>query len=104
MQPGTVLYSTFSADAIRRLVLPHYDLSDSVECTFFNRGLNDTYLATCRWGARLRQYEGGAWRPFSESYLEVRPEDPMSLRHDGSFDYLVGFGEHVESEQLHLGA
>ena len=46
MQPGTVLYSTFSSAAIRQLLLAHYDLDDSVECTFFNRGLNDLYLVS----------------------------------------------------------
>lgn len=90
-------------------------------------------LATYRWAARLRQYEGGAWRPFSESYLEVRPqaastfallplfvilrhiwlqgyhawnapEDGLMLQFDGNFEYLVGFGEHVEAEQFHPGA
>jgi len=87
-------------------------------------------LATYRWAARLRQFEGGAWRPFIEAYLEVRPaaastlelvplfvilrhiwlqgyhawnsvEDGTIFRSDGSFDYLVTFCEHVESEQLH---
>ena len=87
-------------------------------------------LATYRWAARLRQFEGGAWRPFIEAYLEVRPaaastlelvplfvilrhiwlqgyhawnsvEDGTIFRSDGNFDYLVTFCEHVESEQLH---
>jgi len=87
-------------------------------------------LATYRWAARLRQYEGGAWRPFRESYLEARPaaastfellpmftilrhiwlqgyfawnavEDGMSFQTDGYFEHLVTFCEHVEAEQLH---
>lgn len=87
-------------------------------------------LATYRWAARLRQFEGGAWKPFIEAYLEVRPaaantlefvplfvilrhiwlqgyhawnsvEDGSSFQSDGHADYLVGFCEHVESEQLH---
>jgi Ser/Thr protein kinase RdoA (MazF antagonist) len=43
MQPGTVLYSTFSSEAVKQLILSRYDLGDSVDCTLFNRGLNDTY-------------------------------------------------------------
>ena len=87
-------------------------------------------LATYRWAARLRQFEGGAWKPFKEAYLEVRPaaadtlelaplfvilrhiwlqgyhvwnatEDGSSMQTDGYFDYLVKFCEHIESEQLH---
>ena len=86
-------------------------------------------LATYRWAARLRHFEGGAWRPFSEAYLEVRPaaastlqlmplfvilrhiwlqgyyvwnseEGGSSVQSDGFFDYLVTFCEHIESEQL----
>jgi Ser/Thr protein kinase RdoA (MazF antagonist) len=84
-------------------------------------------LATYRWAARLRQFEDGAWKPFSEAYLEVRPAAASTLelvplfvilRHiwlqgyyvwnsveaganflsDGYFDYLVTFGEQIESE------
>jgi Ser/Thr protein kinase RdoA (MazF antagonist) len=44
MQPVAVLYSTLAAATVKRLVLPHYGLDDSVECSFFNKGLNDTYL------------------------------------------------------------
>ena len=86
-------------------------------------------LATYRWAARLRQFEGGAWKPFIEAYLEVRPaaastlklvplfvilrhiwlqgyhfwnspEDGISFQSDGNFDYLVAFCEHIESEQF----
>lgn len=85
-------------------------------------------LATYRWAARLRQFEGGAWRPFSEAYLKVRPAAAdtfklvplfVMLRHiwlqgyhawnspenglnfpDGYFDHLVTFCEHLEAEQL----
>ena len=87
-------------------------------------------LATFRWAARLRQFEAGAWKPFSEAYLEVRPaaastlelvplfvilrhiwlqgyhawnsvESGSSFQSDEYFDRLVAFCEHVESEQLH---
>ena len=87
-------------------------------------------LATYRWAARLRQFEGGAWKPFIEAYLEVRPaaastlglvplfvilrhiwlqgyyvgnsaEEGISFQSDGYFEYLVTFCEHIESEQLH---
>ena len=86
-------------------------------------------LATYRWAARLRQFEGGAWQPFREAYLEARPvaagtlelvplfvilrhiwlqgyhawnavEDGVKFQSDGYFDYLVTFCEHLESEQL----
>jgi Ser/Thr protein kinase RdoA (MazF antagonist) len=44
MQPGAILYSTISAEAIRQMiVLPHYGYGRSVECTLFNAGQNDTY-------------------------------------------------------------
>ena len=44
MQPGAILYSTVSAEAIRQMIiLPHYGYGSSVECTLFNVGQNDTY-------------------------------------------------------------
>ncbi len=44
MQPGAILYSTISAEAIRQLILlPHYGYGNSVECVLFARGQNDTY-------------------------------------------------------------
>ena len=46
MPPATVLYSTFSSEAIKQLVLSHYNLDDPVECTLYSRGLNDTYLVS----------------------------------------------------------
>ncbi len=46
MLSGTVIYSTFSSDAIRQQILPHYHLGKSVECRLYNRGLNDTYLVS----------------------------------------------------------
>jgi Ser/Thr protein kinase RdoA (MazF antagonist) len=45
---GAILYSTFSSGAIKQLIVSHYDLDDSVECTLFSRGLNDTYLLSAR--------------------------------------------------------
>src|SRR4051812_40101835 len=44
MRNQTVIYSTLTADAIKERVLAKHDLGDSVECSFFHRGLNDTYV------------------------------------------------------------
>jgi len=41
-----VAYSTFAAEEILRLVLQHYELEHDAECTFFCRGVSDTYLLT----------------------------------------------------------
>jgi Ser/Thr protein kinase RdoA (MazF antagonist) len=44
MQPDAILYSTISAEAIRQMIVrPHYGYANSVECTLFNAGQNDTY-------------------------------------------------------------
>jgi Ser/Thr protein kinase RdoA (MazF antagonist) len=43
MQPGAILYSRLSAQAIEQLVLSHYELIHPVECIFFTSGVNDTY-------------------------------------------------------------
>lgn len=62
VQRGTILYSTFSSEAIQQLVLPHYEIGHSAECTLFNRGLNDTYQVRAN-GAQfaLRLYRS-RWR------------------------------------------
>ena len=48
IQPEAVLYSTLAAEAVKRLVLPRYGFDESVGCTLFNRGLNDTYLVSAK--------------------------------------------------------
>lgn len=43
MASGPVIYSTFSGEAVKTLVLPHYGFGESAACVLFRRGLNDTY-------------------------------------------------------------
>ncbi len=76
MRPSPVIYSTFSSDGIRELILPHYDLGKSVECTLFHRGLNDTYLVSAPNGKfGLRVYRS-KWRTRAAIMAEL-----LALQH-----------------------
>jgi Ser/Thr protein kinase RdoA (MazF antagonist) len=61
MQPGSILYSTVSPEAIRQMiVLPHYGYGRSVQCTLFNAGQNDTYhVRAAEHAYALRLYRTG---------------------------------------------
>src|SRR5262249_52335003 len=79
MQPGPVLYSTFSGEAVKRLVLSQYDLDHSVECVLFNRGLNDTYRVSTQAGQYALRLYRSRWRTQEAVTGEVR-----ALLHLGS--------------------
>lgn len=51
-RPLPILYSTLRAESIKELLLHHYDFDDSLECTFFCRGVSDTYFVSAD-GARF---------------------------------------------------
>lgn len=72
MQPGTVIYSTFPSETIKQLVLSHYDLDDSVECTFFSRGLNDTYRVSVQDRQFALRFYRSRWRTREAVVGEVR--------------------------------
>ncbi len=71
-----VVYSTLSAQVIRSHACADYGLPESVECVLYHRGVNDTYLLSCR-GARfaLRLYRC-KWRSQESIDGELR-----ALRH-----------------------
>jgi Ser/Thr protein kinase RdoA (MazF antagonist) len=58
-------------DGIRQLILRHYDLDESTECTFFCRGVSDTYLVSAS-GRRFafRVYRSN-WRTREAIHYEM---------------------------------
>jgi Ser/Thr protein kinase RdoA (MazF antagonist) len=57
-----IIYSTLSMEGIKRLVVQHYDFDESVECTFFCRGVSDTYLLSSPAGRFAFKVHRTNWR------------------------------------------
>lgn len=76
MQPGAILYSRLSSEAIQQAVLTHYDLVHPVECIFFTSGVNDTYQVRTQCG----QFALRLYRALTRGREVVAPELAALLR------------------------
>lgn len=79
----SVSYSTISGEALLERMLPHYTISDPIDCTLLSQGLNDTYLIKTVEGLRyiLRIYRK-EWRTLPEISYEL--DALQHLAHNGA--------------------
>ncbi|MFN8443500.1 MAG: homoserine kinase [Caldilineaceae bacterium] len=71
------IHSTLDADALQTMILSRYDLGEVYWCKFWQRGLNDTYIAKTSTGKFvLRVYRAG-WRTQEDIQYEVAMLDHL---------------------------
>ncbi|WP_024545486.1 phosphotransferase [Picosynechococcus sp. NKBG15041c] len=66
-----VIYSTLSAFALAKQVLPKYGLRGNVECELWNRGLSDIYLVQAGQDSFVLRVSHHHWRSATDIFFEL---------------------------------